>query len=75
LIVVAKSINTRGVNFKKIPLSPQRKTRNESFGFFVFKKCQKFTFEPFFENKKPMPLKKALGFSCARDSPEWDHRR
>ncbi|PJE44556.1 MAG: hypothetical protein CUR32_02975 [Flavobacterium sp.] len=37
--------------YKKEPLSPQRKTRNESFGFFVSKKCQKFTFEHFLETK------------------------
>jgi len=36
-----------------VPLSPQRKTHNESCGFFILKKCPSFfSLKVFLENKK-----------------------
>jgi hypothetical protein len=46
----------------QIPLSPQRKPKTKVLGFFICKKCQKFTFEYFFTYKKSKDVEHPLRF-------------
>ncbi|BDB57129.1 hypothetical protein SHINM13_14250 [Flavobacterium ammonificans] len=55
----------------KIPLSPQQKTRNESFGFFYFFQLEKFTFKSEEEIKKRIKIYFCLVFFVGL--PLWDH--
>jgi hypothetical protein len=55
-----------------VPLSPQQKTRNESFGFFYFFRFQKFTFGNKGEIKKTNQ-NLFLVWVFIVGLPFWDH--
>ena len=68
----AKYLINKGIkSVVQIPLSPQQKTRNVSFGFFYFFPFQKFTFESEEEIKKLTKI--FLVWFFVVGTHLWDH--